>query len=285
MNRPTILDLRPGHSFIEFMVGRGHDVYLLDWGTPGLEDKELTFGDYALEYLPRAIRKVKSVSGADEFSLLGWCLGALICTVYAALRPCDGLRNLILLTAPLDFSDKESGGFARWVNDPAFNPERIVDTLGLVPGEMIDYGAKALKPVENYIGSYLSLWDNIHKPKAVEAWQAMNTWIRDLVPMAGAAYQELIQQFYRENRLMNGTFVARGETVDLAKVKANLLGIIAERDHITPPCQSEGAFHRFSSQDKTIHRIPGGHIGIMAGSGASTRVWPMIDEWIAHRAG
>src|ERR1700755_3090503 len=34
MNRPYILDLRPGHSFVEFMVSRGYDVYLLDWGVP-----------------------------------------------------------------------------------------------------------------------------------------------------------------------------------------------------------------------------------------------------------
>src|SRR6185312_6137641 len=32
MNRPYILDLRPGHSFVEFMVRSGFDVYLLDWG-------------------------------------------------------------------------------------------------------------------------------------------------------------------------------------------------------------------------------------------------------------
>src|SRR5579859_3281890 len=107
MNRPTILDLRPGASFIEYMVKRGFDVYLLDWGTPGPEDKHLKFDDYVLEYLPRAIRKLKSVSGSDTFSLLGWCIGAIITTMYAALRPNDGLRNLILLTAPLDFSDKQ----------------------------------------------------------------------------------------------------------------------------------------------------------------------------------
>ena len=35
MNRPSILDLRPGHSFVEYMVGQGYDVYLLDWGVPG----------------------------------------------------------------------------------------------------------------------------------------------------------------------------------------------------------------------------------------------------------
>jgi poly[(R)-3-hydroxyalkanoate] polymerase subunit PhaC len=284
MNRPDILDLRPGHSFVEYMVQHGYDVYLLDWGVPGPEDRGLTFSDYALEYLPRAIRKVKSVSGSDEFSILGWCLGALIVTIYAALRPEEGLRNLILLTAPLDFSDKTAGGFARWVNDPAFDAEKIVNTFGIVPGELINYGAKVLKPVENYIGSYLNLWDNIDNPKVVEAWHAMNTWVNDVIPMAGAAYRELIQQFYRENRLVNGTYVARGETVDLAKVRANLLSIIADRDHITPPGQSEGAFQRFSSQDKTIHHIPGGHIGIMAGSGASKRVWPMIDEWLAARS-
>src|SRR5579864_6324755 len=75
MNRPTILDLRPGHSFIEYMVGRGYDVYLLDWGVPGLEDKDLKFDDYVLDYMTRAIRKVKAVSGSSEFSLLGWCIG------------------------------------------------------------------------------------------------------------------------------------------------------------------------------------------------------------------
>src|ERR1017187_7750234 len=41
MNRPYILDLRPGNSFVEYLVARGYDVYLLDWGYPGPEDKHL----------------------------------------------------------------------------------------------------------------------------------------------------------------------------------------------------------------------------------------------------
>ena len=176
----------------------------------------------------------------SEFSMLGWCLGALISTLYAALRPDDGLKNLILLTAPLDFTDKTAGGFIRWTSDQAFNADKLVETFGNVPGELIDYGAKALKPVENYIGSYLNLWDNIDNPKVVESWHAMNTWVRDIIPMAGAAYRQLINEFYKENRLMEGTLTIRGERVDLSKLRANLLNVIAETDHITPPCQSEG---------------------------------------------
>src|SRR5579884_2889593 len=35
INRPYILDLLPGASFVEYLLGRGFDVYLLDWGEPG----------------------------------------------------------------------------------------------------------------------------------------------------------------------------------------------------------------------------------------------------------
>ena len=45
MNKPYILDLRPGNSYIEYMVKQGYDVYLLDWGVPGIEDKDLKFDD------------------------------------------------------------------------------------------------------------------------------------------------------------------------------------------------------------------------------------------------
>lgn len=284
MNRPHVLDLRPGHSFVEYMLRHGYDVFLLDWGVPGPEDKNLKFDDYALDYLPRVIRKLKSVTGASEFSILGWCLGALISTIYAALRPDDGLKNLLLLTAPLDFADKSAGGFSRWTSHPAFNPNTLVEAFGNIPGEMIDAGAKMLKPVENYIGSYVALWDKIENPQASEAWHAMNTWVRDTIPMAGAAYQQLINELYKENRLMEGTFVIRGERVDLGKLRANLLNVIAEADHITPPCQSERVMELVGSQDKEILRVRGGHIGIMAGSGAEKNTWPHLEKWLTARS-
>ena len=284
MNRPYVLDLRAGHSFVEYMLRQGYDVFLLDWGIPGWEDRHLKFDDYALEYLPRAIRKMKSVSGSSQFNMLGWCLGALISTLYASLRPDDGLKDLILLTAPLDFTDKTCGGFVRWTTADTFSADKIVDTLGNVPGEMIDYGAKSLKPVENFVGTYLSLWDKLDNPKVVESWHAMNTWVREVIPMAGAAYRQLINEFYKENRLVQGTLTLRGERVDLAKLTASVLNVIAESDHITPPCQSEGIMPLIGSKDQEILRVKGGHIGIMAGSGAERTTWPHIHQWLQTRA-
>jgi len=284
MNRPHIFDLRPGNSFVEFMLRQGYDVYLLDWGSPGLEDRDLKFDDYTLDYLPRAIRKLKSISGSDEFSMAGWCIGAILTTIYAALRPNDGLRNLVLLTAPLDFSNKEAITFAKWTDERYFDVEKILAAFGNMPAGMIEYGARALKPVENYVSNYLRLWDNLDNPQVVDAWHAMSTWVTDNIPMAGGAFRQLIVDLYQNNRLVKGTLMIRGERVDLANIRANLMNVIAEGDHISPPCQSEGIMAQVGSQDKELYRIPGGHIGIMAGSAASKRTWPHLDAWLGKRS-
>jgi polyhydroxyalkanoate synthase len=284
MNRPSILDLRPGHSFVEYMLRRGYDVFLLDWGVPGPEDKNLKFDDYTLDYMPRAIRKMKAESKCAEFSMLGWCIGAILTTIYASLRPDDGLRNLLLLTAPLDFSEKEKLTFARWTDEKYFDVDKVLATFGNMPGEMIDYGAKALKPLENYITNYLKIWDSLDDPGVVEAWHSMHTWVTDIFPMAGGAYRQLIVDLYRNNRLMRGELEIRGEVVDLKRLRASLLNVIAEGDHITPPCQSEAILPKLGSTDTEIYRVRGGHIGIMAGSGAHKHTWPYIDTWLAARS-
>ena len=54
VNKPFVLDLLPGRSFIEYLVKQGVDVYLLDWGIPGPEDKRLRFDDLVMEYLPHS---------------------------------------------------------------------------------------------------------------------------------------------------------------------------------------------------------------------------------------
>lgn len=216
--------------------------------------------------------------------MLGWCIGAILTTIYAAMRPDDGLRNLLLLTAPLDFSDRDHLTFARWTDKRYFDIEKVLAAFGNMPGEMIDYGAKALRPVDNYVTNYCKLWDNLDNPRAVEAWHAMNTWVTDNIPMAGAAYRQLIVELYRNNALIQNQLRVRNELVELSRIRANLLTVIAEGDHITPPCQSEAIIGKVSSTDKESYRVPGGHIGIMAGSSAHRTTWPHIEQWLRARS-
>ena len=45
INRHYVLDLIPGKSFAEYLVAQGWDVWVIDWGTPGDEDRVVTFDD------------------------------------------------------------------------------------------------------------------------------------------------------------------------------------------------------------------------------------------------
>ena len=112
----------------------------------------------------------------------------------------------------------------------------------------------------------------------------MNTWVTDNIPLAGGAFRQLIVDLYRHDRLMRNEWTLRGERVDLTRIRANLLTVIAEGDHITPPCQSRAILSKVSSKDKELFTIPGGHIGIMAGSNAHKRTWPHIERWLAARS-
>src|SRR3712207_433610 len=96
INRPYVLDLIPGNSFIEYLVGEGFDVYMLDWGIPGDEDEGMSFEHYVLDYLPRAVKKVLRISGAEELTLFGYCMGGTMSAMYASLYH-EHLKNLILL--------------------------------------------------------------------------------------------------------------------------------------------------------------------------------------------
>jgi len=78
--------------------------------------------------------------------------------------------------------------------------------------------------------------------------------------------------------------VLRGERLDLSRIRASLLNVIALSNHISPLYQSESIMTKVSSQDQFLQKVKGGHIGMMAGSGAMKFTWPHINEWLAVRS-
>ncbi len=294
INRPFIFDLCPGRSFVEYMVDQGFDMYLLDWGAPGPEDRNTSFDDYVTEYLYRAVRKMVRLSGAEEISMLGYCLGATLTVVYAALYPDVPIRNLILLTAPIDFSQQPEGSMAMWLTEGRLDVDKLVDTAGNVPGELIRFWAKMLKPAENFVGAYVSLFKRVGDQgpgsEAVRGWQAINRWVEDVIPFAGEAFRQFVTEYVRRNELIKGEHVvggdsgSQGQRVDLSTIRASLLNIVAKYDHLVAQAQAESIMDQISSEDKELRVIPSSHVGIMASHGARYKLWPEVVEWLSERS-
>src|SRR5580698_4025222 len=87
INRHYVLDLLPGKSFAEWLLARGFDVYCIDWGSPGDEDRFLTFDDICDGYLGRAVRTVARTAKGGKAHLLGYCMGGILASIYTAARP------------------------------------------------------------------------------------------------------------------------------------------------------------------------------------------------------
>ena len=118
INRPEIFDLAPGRSLVEFLLGEGFDVFLVDWGHPDEEDADFGLDNYVCDELHWAIRETLRCSGADELTLMGWCIGATLCAMYCGLQrdaEQTAVRNLALLTMPID---GRASTYARWVGEP-----------------------------------------------------------------------------------------------------------------------------------------------------------------------
>ena len=77
-NRAYVFDLAPGQSFVEFMLKRGYDIYVIDWNPPQSDESRLGFEDYILDFIPSCVAEVQSRSGEDEVSVIGYCMGGVL---------------------------------------------------------------------------------------------------------------------------------------------------------------------------------------------------------------
>lgn len=281
INKPYILDLSPDDSFIQALIKKGHDVFLLDWGTPGLEDKGMTFEHY-LTYIQKSCKEVLRASQASELTLLGYCMGGVLTSLFTSLHPNVPVKNMILLTTPFDFS--KSNLFSLWLDDAHFKLDQTVDTLGLIPASLIDFGSKLLTPYDSFIGVYQNLYDRIQHEQPTEKWKLMQKWVNDGVPFPGEAFRQWIRDFYQENKLLHNQLTLGGKSVRLDAIHANLLVIAGEHDHIVSPDQVEPAMTMFSSKDKTFLTVPTGHISVVIGNKAKKHTIPAVLKWLDKRS-
>ncbi len=283
INRPDIFDLRPGNSFVEFLLEEGYDVFLLDWGVPDDEDADMGLANYVCDEIPWAVRELLYASGQRELTIIGWCIGATLTAMYAALEPPDSpARNLVLLTMPVDTGNSL---YTTWVGRDSFDVDQVADAFTGVPGGLVDVANKMMKPVTNFVTTYRKLFDSVRAGTANRvAYQSMAKWVADNPSFPSAAYREWITWMYKENRLIRGRLRLRGRDVDLGRITSNVLVVTAGADHIAPRHTTLPFLDAIGSEDVSHLDRPGGHIGLMAGSKARKETWPDIADWLSTRS-
>ena len=283
VNRPYILDLKPGRSVVEVLLRGGIDVYLIDWGIPGDEDRKLNLDFYINRYIRNVVDKVKKISGSDKLSILGYCMGGTMSIMYTALHPED-VKNLIVMTTGIDFKASKNGLLNPWGDKSYFNVDKFVEAYGNAPVEFLQSVFLFMKPIENLVTKYVTFYEKLDDKKLVENFLAMEKWLNDNIPVPGEVFREFIKYCYQENLLVQNKLKIKGRLVDLKKIECPVLNLIAEKDHLVPPATSIILEDLISSKDKETIVFPTGHIGLSVSSKSLKELWPRVAKWLAKRS-
>jgi polyhydroxyalkanoate synthase len=278
VSKSYILDLLPSNSMIGFLRDEGFDVFLLDWAPPDAADAENTLETYVDHYIPKAMAAATEEAGADDLTVIGYCLAGVLTLLLAAGHPELPIRNLITLTTPCDY--REMGFMSKMFLEGRLDPEDVIDPTGLVPATAMDEGFQAIKPTDQVV-QRVNLLQNLWNDQWLEGFLAMNRWARDQVPFPGAAFRQTVDVLIRQNALLEGVIpFGRGE-VRLEDITCPFLNVYCEQDTIVPAPSSEPLVGLVGSPDARELRLQSGHVGLVAGRSAAKVARPQIAEWIA----
>ncbi|HEX8383857.1 MAG TPA: alpha/beta fold hydrolase [Sphingomonas sp.] len=280
-NRGYIFDMVPGQSLVEYLLDAGFDVFMLDWAPPRADEKVLTLESYVLDFLPQAVARVADETGEPDLSVIGYCFGGVLSLLWAALKGGRTLANLVTFTTPVDFSHMDM--FQAWADRRFFDVDRLVDTFGNCPGDYLYTAFDMLRPGTRAT-TIARVYEGLHDDEYVRSFRMFDRWATDILPLAGEYFRQTTKLLMWENRLFDGTLDLGGRRVDLARITAPFLHVVAQHDHIVPTAASAPLIGMIGGTDKEEVVLKGGHVSLVAGGNAVKRLWPKLNQWLGARS-
>lgn len=290
VGRYTMADLQEDRSLVRNLLGRGVDLFVVDWGHPTRADQNLKLDDYVDWYLDDCVDRICAETGADQVTLLGICEGGVFSTIHAARHP-EKIRNLILTITPIDFhGDKEDAnhthGFINlWTRNLGEDDiNLLIDAFGNLPGEIMASVFQMMTPVKSLTKYNLDLMDAAADEKRLLNFLRMEKWLADRPHHPGAAARQWLIDLYKNNKLVKGELEISGETVDLGALTMPVLNIYALQDHIIPPPSSQALADHVGTKDYTEIALPGGHVGVYVSGKSQGIVGQGVFDWLIERS-
>jgi polyhydroxyalkanoate synthase len=284
VNRPYMVDLQEDRSLVRNLLKLGVDVYLVDWGYPGPTERWLTLDDYINGYIDNCVDAIRERHDLDKINLLGICQGGTFSLCYTALHP-EKINSLITMVTPVDFHVQGAAGCGllnSWCQ--AMDADLMVNALGNIPGDFMNFGYLMLRPFALNVGKYADLFDIANDEKKLLNFLRMEKWIFDSPNQAGEAWRQFMKDFYQGNKLIPGEVEIGGRRVDLGEITMPVLNVYAEQDHLVPPASSLVLGEQIGTDDYTVRSFPVGHIGMYVSGKVQKDLPPLIADWLQAKA-
>ena len=307
-----ILDLSPGNSLVNYLVGKGHTVFIVSWKNPTSSDSHLGMDDYLKAGVMEALDAVTTIVPEQRIQALGYCLGGTLLSIAAAFmaRSHDRrLKSLALLAAELDFT--EPGELGLFIDESQLSfLDSLMASRGYLDGKQMA-GAFALLNSRDLVWSRREHDYLMGRTRPVTDLAA---WNLDATRMPYRQHSEYLRKLYLKNDLAEGRYRVNGRPVALSDIRVPIFALGTQRDTVSP-WGSVYKIHLLTHAEVTFCLSSGGHnVGVVNPPGPGVKRsyqlatreagahyidpdtwqatapehegswWPALDDWLQRHA-
>jgi polyhydroxyalkanoate synthase subunit PhaC len=232
INKFYITDLAPGRSMVEFLVGQGHQVFVMSWRNPDARHRDWGLDTYG-GAVTDAMHAVRVVTGSPKVSLCALCSGGVVTSMVAAqlarLGQLDLVASLCLGVTVLD--QAHAGTAAAMIDEnTAAAAVAASATRGYLDGRALAEVFAWLRP-DDLVWNY---WvNNYLQGRPPPAFDILH-WNADTTRLPAALHRGFIDIALANALTVPQKAEMLGSAVDLSEIDVDAYVIAAIADHICP---------------------------------------------------
>ncbi len=232
INKFYITDLAPGRSMIEYLVGQGHQVFVISWRNPDARHRDWDLDSYG-SAIAASLGAVRSIGQAPRASVCALCSGGIAAAMVAAhLSAVGQLGELATLCLGVTVLDQAQAGTAAAMIDrrTAALAMAASRSRGYLDGRSLAEVFAWLRPgdlIWNYwVNNYLQ--GRTPPPFDILYWNA------DTTRLPAAVHRDFIEIALSNALTKPGETRMLGSPVDLFKVDIDSYVVAGIADHLCP---------------------------------------------------
>ncbi len=246
--------------FIDEILKRGYELYLLASEVGVGEYETVGLGDYFNHLIPRAVKTARGDS--ESIDMIGYCQGASLGTAYLSLNPEAPVRKYAHLCGPVDFAN--AGILSDKVRESLGGCfDTVLDLIGNPPTLVIRELFQQLPSSQKFsdMDIFEAMLQNIASGDyhAARVGKILFEWSHDVRSAPERFVKEWLHAFYEKNVLMKDEFSLCGKKGGVAAIRPNMLAVAAAKDEIAPP-DSVTIFASLRPEKTDVWLEKGGHI-------------------------
>jgi len=232
INKFYVMDLAPGRSMVEYLVGRGLQVFMISWRNPDARHAKWdldTYGQAVLNAMDAAAR----ITGSEQTALTGVCSGGIIAAMVAAHLAHIGRPDRIAaLTLMVTVLDQARAGLGSAVIDErnARLAAAASAARGYLDGRSLAEVFAWLRP-NDLIWNY---WVNNYLLGRTPPPFDILFWNADTTRMTAGLHRDFLRLGVSNGLTRPGGVTMLGSPVDLSAIDRDSYLVAGITDHICP---------------------------------------------------